>query len=433
MNRSIARQLCLVLVLALVPATMAMATNGDNLIAIGPNARAMGGTGIAQPQDAISAVFANPAAMCFGAYCPSSELNFAGTLFMPHVDAKITTASGEVSADSEDQVYAIPAIGLSVPIGSGPSNWRFGLAAYGVTGLGVDYRGTEIDNPGFYDFGAGSRAPLVAGEYTQLQIMKFAPSVAFQPSAKLSLGLALHIDYATLDLRDGGSSNYGWGVQPGLIFKPLDHLSLGLTYTSPQSVDHDDVSDLDGDGANDTLTLESPQQLGFGAAYELLGDKLLIEADVKWINWSDADGYRDFDWNDQWVFALGAQVQPITGLFLRAGYNYGKNPVEDHDGWNGSFNPATGFPNSIQRVQGKTLPTYYYETFRIIGFPAVVEHHLTLGMGYQFTPKLLLNLGYMHAFSNSIEENGTDPFGRPVTLKSTLSEDSLDFGITWRF
>ena len=49
---------------------IANATNGDNLIGIGPIARGMGGVGIAAPQDSISAVFANPAAMCFGPYCP---------------------------------------------------------------------------------------------------------------------------------------------------------------------------------------------------------------------------------------------------------------------------------------------------------------------------------------------------------------------------
>ena len=128
------------------------ATNGDNLIAIGPIARSMGGVGIAYPLDAISAVFANPAAMCFGIYCPSAEVNFAGTLFMPKVEAKITSGGQTIQADSDEKVYAIPAIGLSLPIGSGPSNWRFGLAAYGVTGLGVDYRGTRLDQPGFYDF-----------------------------------------------------------------------------------------------------------------------------------------------------------------------------------------------------------------------------------------------------------------------------------------
>ena len=115
----------------------AFATNGDNLIAVGPIARAMGGVGIAEPMDAISAVFANPAAMCFGDYCPASEMNFAGTMFMPKIKASITHIAGTVQSDSVDNVYAIPAIGFTVPIGSDSSKWRFGLAAYGVTGLGV--------------------------------------------------------------------------------------------------------------------------------------------------------------------------------------------------------------------------------------------------------------------------------------------------------
>ena len=58
------------------------ATNGDNLIGVGPISRSMGGVGVASPQDSISAIFANPAAMCFGAYCPGSEATFAGTSFI---------------------------------------------------------------------------------------------------------------------------------------------------------------------------------------------------------------------------------------------------------------------------------------------------------------------------------------------------------------
>lgn len=74
----------------LATAGLVSTTNGDNLIAVGPVARAMGGVGVAAPQDAISAVFVNPAAMCFGPYCPSSEMNFGGTLFMPKVDTRIS-------------------------------------------------------------------------------------------------------------------------------------------------------------------------------------------------------------------------------------------------------------------------------------------------------------------------------------------------------
>jgi len=416
-----------ILACSLMLAPAAMATNGTNLIAIGPISRAMGGTGIAAPQDAISAVFSNPAAMCFGPYCPATEVNFAGTLFMPKVDAKITTADGVIKADSADNVYAIPAIGLSVPLSESPQNWRFGLAAYGVSGLGVDYKNTPID---YATYPGG--APVASGEYTELQIMKFAPSLAFQLMPNLSLGLAFHIDYETLDLRDGGSTAYAFGIQPGIIWKPIDNLSLGLTYISPQKATFDNVADFDQSGFSDNLDLEAPQQVGFGAAYFFTGIELLVEADTKWINWSDADGYDDFDWDDQWVFALGAQWQPIHGLFLRAGYNYAKSPVNEHNGWNGSF-VAPGVPASVTSVQGKILPTYYYETFRTIGFPAVVEQHVTFGVGYQITPTVELNIGYMYAFENNITENGTDPLGRPVQLESNLSEQAVDFGFTWRF
>jgi long-chain fatty acid transport protein len=171
-------QTMIVVGLTLLLAATASVTNGDNLIGVGPIYRAMGGVGIASPQDAISAVFSNPAAMCFGPYCPASQFDFAGTLFMPHVEARISRTNGEVTAESDEKVYAIPAIGFSIPMGDG-SDWRFGLSAYGVTGLGVDYRGTAIDNPKGFDFsgkGQGPFAPLVAGEFTSLQIMKFAPA-----------------------------------------------------------------------------------------------------------------------------------------------------------------------------------------------------------------------------------------------------------------
>ncbi|MBW2492847.1 MAG: outer membrane protein transport protein [Deltaproteobacteria bacterium] len=420
------------LILLLTPA--AFATNGDNLIGVGPISRAMGGVGIAQPMDAISAVFANPAAMCFGEYCPGSEFNFSGTLFMPKVEAKVTnagtpglTAAGTFSADSEDNIYPIPAIGFSVPISSEPKNWRFGLAAYGVTGLGVDYRDTSIDNSTYYPappFPAPG-APLISGDYTQLQIMKFAPSIAFQPSQNFSAGLAVHINYGNLDLKNGGSSGFAFGLQPGIIFKPIDNLSLGLTYVSAQKITHKNVTDFDQDGTDDDLDLESPQQLGLGLAYDFFGAGLLVEGDVKWINWSDADGYQEFDWDDQWVLAIGARYKATDKLTLRIGYNYGENPVKEHPNFNGL---------TTTTVQGKTLPsTYYYETFRIIGFPAIVEHHITAGIGYKFTDSFSLDLGFVYAVENSISESGTDPFGTPVTIESTLSETSLDFGLTYRF
>jgi len=408
-------------------ASLSFATNGDNLMAIGPIARSMGGVGVAAPQDAISAVFANPAAMCFGPYCPGSEVNFGGTLFMPKIESSITdTGTGALiaAADADKKVYAIPAIGLSVPINN---DWRFGLAAYGVSGLGVDYRNTTIDTTPLP--GSGGTFPLVQGAYTQLMIMKFSPSIAYKASSNLSLGLGVHIDYASLDLRNGSSSNYGIGAQLGAIYRATDQISLGLTYVTPQSVKHENV--IATPAGPFALKLEAPQQIAAGISFEPIKGSLLLEADAKWINWSDAKGYKDFDWKDQWAFGFGAQYKPTKQIALRAGYNVANNPVRKHDnfvGFNGTLTPP------ITTVQGIPFPTYYYETFRIIGFPAVAKQHATVGIGYEISNRFALNAGYTHAFKETISENGTTPTSPvPVTLQSKLSEDSLEFGFTWRF
>lgn len=422
-------------------ASISSATNGDNLMGVGPISRSMGGVGIAAPQDAISAVFANPAAMCFGPYCPGTEINFGGTLFMPKVNTSIHLAGynypeksflpmGDttINASSDKKVYAIPAIGLSVPINN---DMRFGLAAYGVSGLGVDYRNSDIDDPYAYFDG---NAPLAAGEYTQLQIMKFSPSISYRVSNNLSIGLGVHIDYANLDLRQGSSFNYGIGAQLGAIYKVSDTISVGASYVTPQEVNYKKVYDFNQDGKADSLKLAQPQQLGVGVSLQPMKD-LLVEVDGKWLNWGDAKGYKDFDWKDQWVLALGAQYKPTKELALRAGYNYANNPVKVHNGWDGSFGFGDGgpYPNDAATVQGYQLARYYYETFRIIGFPAIAKQHVTVGLGYEISKSFALNAGYTHAFKESITENGTSPDGRDVTIKSTLSEDSLEFGFTWRF
>lgn len=423
-RRSITRMYSLILIVALVAATGflandAYATNGDNLISIGPISRAMGGVGIAAPQDAISAVFSNPAAMCFGLYCPGSEFNFAGTVFMPKAEARIQLPgydSGKQSSDSD--LFAIPAIGISSPISQ---NLRFGLAAYGVSGLGVDYR-DSITMP----FGTGETL------YTNLQIMKFAPSLAYMVNPNFSIGAALHINYGSLDLGSGTSANFAFGAELGAIYK-TGPLSFGAVYISPQSLKHNNVANLDkytppsGSSTLDDLKLESPQTFGVGIAYEPIQNVLLIETDAKWLNWADADGYKDFGWKDQWVFNIGAQYKPTPKLALRAGYNYGKNPIRPH-----SWDDSKGFVD----VQGKQVIPTFYEILRVAGFPAFVEHHVTAGVGYQLTKSVSLDLGYMHAFKNTIKETGTvcGPGGcAPGSVEASLYEDSLEFGITWRF
>jgi long-chain fatty acid transport protein len=378
----------------------------------------MGGVGIASPQDTISAVFSNPATMCFGPFCPSTRADAALVLFKPDVRASVKSGEGSFSAASEEKIYPIPAAGISTSFGR-ENRFRFGLAAYGVSGLGVDYRDTVLDSP---DTRTGFRR--ASGTFTDLQRLKAAPALAYQISDKLSVGASLHLHRASLDLGNGPKDGYAVGFQPGVIFRPTESISLGLTYVSAQEIDHKNVTDFDGDGQKDTLTLEAPQWVGGGIAWEPLPYELLFEFNVKWINWSDAKGYKDFDWNDQWVFNVGAQYKVTERWTLRAGYNYAESVVEEHDGWNGA---------EMVDVQGNMLPRYFYETFRIVGFPAIVEQHLTLGVGYEIKDRLHLDVSFMHAFENSVTETGTDLTGQPAELESELSENSLGISLSWIF
>ena len=392
MNR-LSRILVAAATIALLAAP-AYATNGDNLIGVGAISRSMGGVGVAAPQDALSAVFANPAAMCFAPYCPNSQTQFGGTIFSPTVKA---TVNG-VTVKSEMEPFIIPAVGISAPIND---RARFGFGAYGVSGLGVDYRNTGLDA----GMGPGS------GEiFTMFQVMKFAPNISYQLSPNFSIGGNIQIVYAALDLQDGTSHNYTTGMQVGAIYK-FKGTSLGLSYVTGQEVDHERVADLDGLPGNDTLSLESPQNLAAGIAFYPT-DGLLIEADVKWYNWADAAGYKMFDWEDQMVYAVGAQYELSSGWTLRAGYNYGESPVKVHESFDDS-----------------DMPTFQQEYLRIVGFPAIVETHYTFGAGYDFSDRFATNFGYMKGVSNTIEENGQ--FG--TQLKSELEEDSYEFSLNWNF
>ena len=430
-------------------ATVTYATNGDILTGEGPVSQALGGVGVAAPQDVITAISANPAALSLRTGLdltpekPSEglskdgkttkpaevdnhglEIDFDATAFLPHVKGEINGVNGT----GKGNVYPIPEIALAVPLTKDRS-WYFGLAAYGSSGLGVDYRGSSLNNSTYYNFGGGNYAPLAAGTYTNYANLKFVPALSYRISSQWSVGLGVQVDYSTLDLGNGTSSAFSLGVNPGIIYHPIDPLTFGLSYTTPQPSTYNNVSDFNGDGKLDSLKLESPQEVVLGGAYEAFNHRLLFETNGKWINWSGAQGYKDFGWKDQWVAAVGIQYAIIPEkLFVRAGYNFGNNPVKPNDGFNGAYSPT-----NVTVVQGKAIPNYFYESFRIIGFPAVVENHASVGLGYTINEHLKANLAYTHAFANTVSEKGTNLFGQPTTISSKLSEDSVELGLTWTY
>ena len=336
--------------------SLAFATNGDLLIGVGPVSRAMGGLGVGLPTDADSVIFTNPALMF---YFKRTTFSFGGTLFIPHTKGYTKSALNKeiaASAKSNSKYFAIPSIAIIYPINE---NWTFGIAAYGISGMGVDYRNTKVD------CGSGK------GCYTNFQMMEVSPSVAYK-MGKLSFGAGLDLTYGALDLGNGMGTDYGIGFQIGASYRVNPLINLGVAYKSPISMTYPRVMDFNGDGTLDSMKLQQPQLVGFGIGITP-NRKLSIGTDLVWVNWKNAKGYKDFGWKNQWVFKIGAQYKVNNFLTLRAGYNYSKSPIR---GRNIIANP---------QYEG-------HECMRIGEFTAIVEQHLTLGEGFQLTRNLRMDL-----------------------------------------
>jgi long-subunit fatty acid transport protein len=138
--------------------------------------------------------------------------------------------------------------------------------------------------------------------------------------------------------------------------------------------------------------LNAPQEVSLGTSVQLA--RFLLALDVTWINWSatedkihgrltngtsrelneliggpDAPLDVPLDWKDQVVVAFGASVAATDWLTLRAGYNYGPNPVPT---------------NTL-------TPT----------LPAILEHHATLGATLSIR-RVEITLAYEHAFTKKV-------------------------------
>ncbi|MFA7500728.1 MAG: porin, partial [Sulfurimonas sp.] len=179
----------------------------------------------------------------------------------------------------------------------------------------------------------------------------------------------------------------------------MNAFTVGASYKSAISMTYDGqiseaMQDFTGTLGSDKL--EQPAELGIGASY-VMGSST-IAFDYKKIKWSDADGYKDFAWEDQDVYMVGYQFAQ-DNYAIRVGYNYAKSPISD------------------QGVAGSLL-----NVFNLLGFPAIVEEHYTIGGSYEFTKMTSVDLAYV--YSPEASENFAYSLGGPVTSIETKHSQS---------
>ena len=373
--------------------TSAFATNGSNMIGLGAKSRGMGGTVIGVAHGAESGL--GNAAMITSV--EDTEVSFGGTLFMPKVSNEddLTPAGRPASSsNSAADMSVIPEVSIASKV---TDNLYIGVGMWGTAGMGVDYR----DADGATD----TQMEMV----TNLQLMQFGVPIAYKVNG-LSLAVTPVLQYGSLDINYKaaaiGAGDFGAGVAQDLEFGynlgvayEIAGVTMGAMYKS--QIDMEYKGQLSGAMQTFGLTqydndkLSTPAEIGLGVSYAM--GEHTIALDYKMIKWSDAKGYEDFAWDDQNVYAIGYEYAP-QGWAVRVGYNYAKSPISESTGVAGSLSePNSGLIN----------------TFNLLGFPGIVESHMTLGGSYDISKTTSVDLAYVYA--PEVSETYTNFMGKDIT------------------
>ncbi len=416
-----------VITLSLITSTLLQATNGDTLIAVGTKARGMGGTGIAVSHGAESTLI-NPALITS---VENVEISFGGTVFMPDISAEMGRAP---LYESDANINVIPSVSIANKIND---NWFVGVGMWGTAGMGVDYRNAHMD-------------PRDSGNMhmvTNLQLMQFGIPIAYK-NYGFSIALTPLLQYGALDINynDFMGSSVGTGVSQDLNFGysiggtydfgsvGAEGLTIGAVYKSKIDMDYSDQLSVATQPFVDAGIfpgamgnhLEQPAEIGVGIAYIMGAHSFAF--DYRNIQWSDAQGYQDFGWEDQDVYAVGYEYVQENWA-LRLGYNHASHPIAE-----APSGPQMITPGNYAQAGGNAL-----NLFNLLGFPATAEDHYTVGGTYAFTESFALDLAYVYAPETETTMNtivGLDPStGTMFTGPSTVyhAESTFSIQLTYKF
>ena len=216
--------------LCLLLAGSAIATNGMNMISYGARSAGMAGADAAVLTDA-SGVSGNPAVMG-----KTSEQSIAAgiSLLMPQLN--VSNDNMGLDIEGESQVFPLPSLAFATRAGS-DSPWIIGIEAYAQGGMGVDFQN--------FPTSATTSDELMSS----VMFMRLTGSVGYQVSNAFSLGLSAMAGYAGMDFsmfpesQGGidveGLSDIGYAGKIGMHYKMCDKISLGAVYTTETALDMD--------------------------------------------------------------------------------------------------------------------------------------------------------------------------------------------------
>ena len=323
-----------------------------------PASGGMAGTSVAAPQDFLSAINGNAAALTQfegthftvgGAFVgPTARLSQTDPIPLLGVDP-FSQKSGTPGA-------VVPAIGVSQQLDGLALPTTVGLAVLGAAGGGSSY----------------VQDPASNGTSAYLLFLEFAPTVAVALTERLSVGATMFVGdgFASGPFVGTSGMTNAYALRAGLGIDYLlgDATRVGAYYLSTQAFRFQNEAILFNQTRPIGVDMGLPQTVGLGISNESLMDgRLLLAADALFLDWDSAALFKSI-YRPQWVMQLGAQYRATDKLKLRAGYALAENPIDS--GFGTSIGPVV-VPGGIPAFE------YVQSQFAIVN-----RHRIAAGFGY---------------------------------------------------
>jgi long-chain fatty acid transport protein len=263
-----------------------------------------------------------------------------------------------------------------------------------------------------------------------LSILRVAPTISYN-SASYGIGLSpvfqsgsLRLSYNASGLNMGNinstglsDTSNGYGYMLGGYFDVMSGLTVAASYQSEIAATYGTQISaagrgfgLDGSAGKAVFgdDLNQPAEAKAGIAYAV-SDSITLTADYKLIQWSAAKGYKDFNWKDQNVAAVGAKYAG-SGYWLGLGYNSANDPI-------GELTPGVYRNDAIN-------------FFNNMFFPAVVKDSYTFGGGYDISKAFAIEAAAVIT-PEVVKTVGVTNFGGTNTTKH--SQQSLSTSLRYKF
>lgn len=352
----------IILASAAVVSMASLPTYGNPLDMFGAGAVniAMGGTGTATA-DSFEAAYYNPAAL---GLAERIEFGAGVSVYRPWLDARfnsydaVNRVTSPVSARRFDRAQTFLEAGVVAPIPLGKDLGRHlfvGLHVYSPADVVYSVIAREPTEPAFPLYEDRNRRLVLnaalSGRYKWLM---FGIGISVLPTVKGTV----RMDLADTSLQDYLGIDVGFAISPnaGLLFEPIDGLTLGIAYrgagrTRIELPVDAAVTEVPLFLTVNAATFWTPHQVSFGIGwkgknYRVAGDvifsmfsgfqmaapSLTVFKDSGRDQVSSSSTIVDAGFRDTASVRLGAEFNPIEPVALRAGFSWTQSPLSAQSG-----------------------------------------------------------------------------------------------------